>query len=382
MLKITHMNKTKSQTKTTQKRYVLRGITLVLMAVALALAPLQHSVADSYDEQIRALKQQIAEYQDQAGVLHAQADTLQNKVNQLNAEKSALQAQIDLNNAKVAQLNQQIIDTQNQIEQQKKLLGNSLVSLYVDNSVTPLELLASSKNISDYIDKQEYRDTVRASLQDSIAKVKKLQEDLNKQKKDTENALADQQVQRNDLANKEQEQAILLAQTQGQEAAYQNMVNQSNAQIANLRAQQAAANLKWGGAVNFEAAGGGYPAKWANAPLDAYVDDWGMYTRECTSFGAFKVAVSGRYMPYGLGNAIQWPDGARSRGIPVDGSPQNGDVAIWPVGYYGHVMYVYNVNNDGSIFIGEYNYDWTGRYSERIISKSTWQAQGFQFIHF
>lgn len=354
----------------------------MLAAIALALAPLQHSFADSYDEQIRALKQQIAEYQDQAGALHAQANTLQNKVNQLSAEKAALQSQIDLNTTKVAQLNQQIIDTQNQIEQQKTLLGNSLVSLYVDNSVTPLELLASSKNISDYIDKQEYRDTVRASLQDSIAKVKKLQEDLNKQKKETENVLADQQVQRNDLASKEQEQAVLLAQTQGQEAAYQNMVTQSNAQISSLRAQQAAANLKWGGAVNFEAAGGGYPAKWANAPLDAYVDDWGMYTRECTSFGAFKVAVSGRYMPYGLGNAIQWPNGARARGIPVDSSPQNGDVAIWPVGYYGHVMYVYNVNNDGSIFIGEYNYDWTGRYSERIISKSTWQAQGFQFIHF
>lgn len=361
---------------------LFRVITLIVAAAALVVAPLQQAYADSYDDQIRALKQQIAGYQDQASQLRAQADTLQNKVAALNAEKQRLQGEIDLNTAKVAQLEQQITETQQKIEQQKVLLGNNLVNLYLDNSVTPLEVLASSKNISDYIDKQEYRETVRSGLQDSIAQVKKLQAELSQQKKDTENALADQKTQRDELAAKEQEQAILLAQTQGQEAAYQNMVTQSNAQIANLRAQQAAANLKWGGAVNFETAGGGYPAKWANAPLDAYVDDWGMYTRECTSFGAFKVAVSGRYMPYGLGNAINWPSGARARGIPVDNTPREGDIAIWPVGYYGHVMYVYSVGNDGSVFIGEYNYDWTGRYSERVISRATWQAQGFQFIHF
>lgn len=365
-----------------KKVSLLRTITLVIAAVALAATPLQQTYADSYDDQIRALKGQIAEYQAQAGALRAQADTLQNKVNALNAEKAQLQTQIDLNTTKVAQLEQQIIDTQNQIEQQKVLLGNSLVALYLDNSVSPLEVLASSKSISDYIDKQEYRESVRAGLQDSIAKVKKLQADLTQQKKDTENALADQKTQRDALAAKEQEQAVLLAQTQGQEAAYQNMVKQSNSQIASLRAQQAAANLKWGGSVTFEAAGGGYPAMWANAPLDAYVDDWGMYTRECVSFAAFKVAASGRYMPYGLGNAINWPNGARAHGISVDGNPQEGDVAVWPVGYYGHVMVIYSVNGDGSIFIGEYNYDWTGRYSERLISRTTWQAQGFQFIHF
>ncbi len=380
MLNYKRMTQTKNNTG--NKTSLLRAIVLVVATIALAVAPFEQTYADSFDDQIRALKQQISGYQEQASALRAQADTYQNKVNALNAEKAQIQAQIDLNTAKVAQLEQQIIDTQNQIEQQKVLLGNSLVSLYLDNAVTPLEVLASSKSISDYIDKQEYRDTVRAGLQDSIAKVKKLQADLTQQKKDTENALADQKTQRDALAAKEQEQAILLAQTQGQEANYQNLVKQSNSQIANLRAQQAAANLKWGGNVTFEAAGGGYPAMWANAPLDAYVDDWGMYTRECTSFGAFKVAASGRYMPYGLGNAIQWPNGARAHGIPVDGTPQEGDVAIWPVGYYGHVMVVYSVNGDGSIFIGEYNYDWSGRYSERIISKATWQAQGFQFIHF
>jgi surface antigen len=293
-----------------------------------------------------------------------------------------LQSQIDLNNAKLAQLNNQITQTQQQIDQQKTFLGNNLVALYLDNSITPVEMLASSKSISDYIDKQEYRDTVRQQLQQSIATVKKLQDDLNQQKVAVQQTLADQSAQRSDLAAKQAQQQNLLAQTQGQESAYEQLASQNNSRITELRAAQAAANTKWGGNVNYQAAGGGYPAMWANAPLDAYTDDWGMYTRECVSFAAFKVAQSGRYMPYGLGNAIQWPSGARARGIAVDQSPKAGDVAIWPVGSYGHAMYVYNVSGDGTLFIGEYNYDWTGRYSERSISASTWRAQDFEFIHF
>lgn len=367
--------------------HALKAGVLVAAALLLAVTPLQPVLADSFDDQIKALERDVAGYQNEAGRLRAEADTLQNKVNALNAEKGRLQAQIDLNNAKIEQLTKQIAETQLKIEDQKKLLGNNLVALYLDNSVSPLEMLASSKNISDYIDKQEYRDTIRAGLQDSIAQVKKLEEDLNKQKKETEAALADQKAQRDELAAKESEQALLLAQTQGQEAAYQNMVSTSNSQINNLRSQQRAANLKWGGNVSYgPACGGGYsgPFNWCNAPLDAYVDNWGMYTRECVSYTAFKVWQSGRHMPYwgGRGNANQWDDNARAAGIPVDSNPESGDVAVWPVGYYGHVMYVEAVRGNGDIYISEYNFDWTGRYSERTISKSTWQSQGFQFIHF
>lgn len=365
----------------------IKGLVLVFAAVLLAAVPLQTIYADSYDDQIRALEQQISGFQNEAGRLRAEADTLQNKVNALNAEKGRLQAQIDLNAAKVAQLEQEIKETQVKIEQQKVLLGNSMVTLYLDNAVTPLEVLASSKNISDYIDKQEYRDTIRASLQDSIEKVKQLQKDLNDQKKKTEEVLADQKAQRDELAAKENEQALLLAQTQGQEAAYQNLTSQTNSQISNLREKQRQENLKWGGNIAYgPACGGGYsgPWNWCNAPLDAYVDNWGMYSRECVSYTAFKVWQSGRYMPYwgGRGNANQWDDNARAAGIPVDSNPKAGDVAVWPVGYYGHVMYVESVKPNGDIYISEYNFDWTGRYSERTISKSTWQAQGFQFIHF
>ena len=108
-------------------------------------------------------------------------------------------------------------------------------------------------------------------------------------------------------------------------------------------------------------------------------DNWGMYNRECVSYTAFRVAASGRHMPYwgGSGNANQWDDNARAAGIPVDGNPRVGDVAISNAGYYGHAMYVEAVHGDGTISISQYNADWRGTYSTNRISIGS-----LVFIHF
>jgi surface antigen len=362
---------------------VRQRLTLIFVAALMVvLVPISTANAVDYESQIKALQNEVNAYQSQAAQFRIQADSLQNQLSALGAEARALQTQIDLNNAKLQQLNQQIADTEEKIRQQKEVLSDNLVSLYLDSSVTPLEAFASSRSISDFIDKQEYRETIRQELQNSIALVKKLKEDLDKQKKELENVIADQQVRSKALADKQYEASNLLAQTQGQEAAYQQIASQKNSQIAVLRAQQAAANLKWGGNVSYQPRGGGYPSYWADIPMDSTLDDWLMYNRECVSYTAFRIGASGRYQPTGFGNANQWPGNARARGISVDQSPQAGDVAVWPVGYYGHVMYVEAVMGDGSIYISEYNFDWTGRYSERVISSGTWRAQGFEFIHF
>ncbi|MGH7196258.1 MAG: CHAP domain-containing protein [Candidatus Saccharimonadales bacterium] len=364
-----------------------RVVLLLVLAFCLALAPVTSAYADMYDDQIRALQNEVDQYQSEASRLRGQADTLQNQLNTLEAEKSALQKQISLNEAELARLNDEIKKTEERLENQKELLGQNLRSMYLESSISPLEMIASANSISDYIDKQEYRNTIRDRVQKSMTEIRDLKEQLDKQKIAVEQKLTDQKEQRGVLAQKSAEQANLLAQTQGQEAAYQKLASQRNSRIAELVAQQKAANLRWGGNISYGPnCGGGYsgPWNWCNAPLDAYVDKWGMYTRECVSYTAFKVWQSGRHMPYwgGRGNAKQWDDNARAAGISVDSNPRAGDVAVWNVGYYGHVMYVEAVRGNGDIYISEYNFDWTGRYSERTISADTWRSQGFVFIHF
>jgi len=350
-----------------------------LMALLMAIYPAMSATADSFDDQINALQQQISGFQAQAGQLRAQADDLQAQLSALDVQKQAIEAQISANELKKQQLDEQIQQTSDHIAQQKDGLGKNLRSMYVDGSITPLEMVASSKSISDFIDKQEYRNKIRDAIQESLAQIKTLQAQLTKQRQDVEHVLADQKALNTSLADQENQKNQLLAETQGQEDAYKQLVDSNNSKINDLRSQQRAANARFfgGQAGTGPDCGGGYPSAYCNVAMDSVVDNWGMYNRECVSYTAWKVASTGRYIPYGLGNANMWPDGARAHGIPVDSNPRVGDVAILYIGPYGHAMYVEGVNGDGTISVSQYNADYYGHFSTARVN-----ASGLSFIHF
>ncbi len=160
--------------------------------------------------------------------------------------------------------------------------------------------------------------------------------------------------------------------------------------MTDLRSQQAAENARlFGDSESVPRGipgGGGYPGLWAFAPIDKYLDNWGMYSRQCVSYTAWKVDASGREMPkwgkLGKGNAKQWDDNARAAGIPTDSNPRVGDVAVSNAGTWGHVMWVESVAGDGAIFVSDYNQQFDGNYRSYWISADKVSARGLVFIHF
>lgn len=342
----------------------------VLMTVASPITFYGQAMADQYDDQINALRSEIGSYQQQAAVLNAQAKTLQDELTILDGQKSAIQAQIKISETRHAQLVEQIEETKRKIEANKESLGRILANIYADDAITPLEMLASSKSIGDFVDKQEYRSAMRDQLTKTIEQINKLKTELENKKVETERVLKDQQAQRDLLDQKEAERAKLLADTQGQEAAYQALSADREAKISDLQAQQAAAlaaraRQVGGYTASSDGSNGGYPSIWANAPMNSYVDSWGMYSRQCVSYVAFKVASVYGNMPYwgGVGNANQWPGNARAAGIPVGTTPKAGAVGVVSSGQYGHVAWVEAVNPNGTIRISHYNVNWNGSYA-------------------
>lgn len=356
---------------------------LVAAAVFLTLQPTMPAPvsADQFDAQIKALQAQVDSYQEQASNLAQQADTLANKLAELTAQTNALQAQVNASQAQYDQLTQQITDAQAKLVKQQGLLGSTLTQLYADGSTSPLEMLAGSKSIGDYLDKQQYRTTIRNQVLSAIKTIKTLKAELQTKQVQVKQVLADLSSQRDQAAALQQQQANLLAETQGQEAAYQNLIGQNNSQISSLRAQQRAANAALGGSVVAgDPSHGGYPNKWANAPQDSTYDNWGMYNRECVSYTAWKVFQTYGHMPYwgGRGNANQWPSSAQSDGIPTGYTPKVGSVAISMAGPYGHAAWVEAVSGN-KIYVSQYNYYYGGwgNYSEMWVD-----ANSFIYIYF
>lgn len=378
----------KNQATTPKEKSFISRVPLIalamLISVIVPISMVQTAKADQYDERIRALQSQIAGYQDQASQLAQQAATLQQAVDSLTAQKNTIQAQLDLSQAKYDQLVAEIAANEKKLKDQQGVL-TSIISLMVsEEQVTPIEILASSSSVGDYVAKQDQLTATSGQLQSSIETINKVKAELASQKADVEKVLADQKAQRDELAAKEAEQAQLLAQTQNQESAYQSLIGQANDQIAKQRADQAAANAKanYSNLASGGSACGGYPAVWCNAPLDSLVDNWGMYNRECVSYVAWKIAATKGYMPYwgGHGNANQWPASARADGIATGYTPQVGAAAILMSGYYGHAMYVERVNSNGTVHVSQFNWlvngQW-GRYSEMDIASS-----GLIYIYF
>ncbi len=209
---------------------VFAAIVFVIASALIVDTVLPAASQTVYADRASELSNKIAQLDAESRALQAQAeelrhhgDSLQATLNAINAEKAAIQRQLDISQAKYDQLVVQIEETQKKIDDQKTILGKTLANIYVDSSVTSLEMLASSKSIGDYMDKQGTRSAIRDQLNRAIKKVRELKVQLAKQKADTEQVLKDQTAQRDAMADKEAEQARLVEQTRGEEARYQQL---------------------------------------------------------------------------------------------------------------------------------------------------------------
>ncbi len=364
--------------------YRWRALAVIVLAVSVVGGGvLAH--ADTYDAQINALQNQNQNVQGLLNGLENQAGSYQEVINQLQAQIYTLQNQIVANENQQARLLQQIADDQHQIDLKRQELGATIKAMYIDGQISTIEQLATSSNLSDYVDKQVYRQTVQTQLNAMISQIEQLQAQLQTQKINLDSLITSQKAQNQQLSSTVAQQSQMLAYNQNQQNNYNAQIAANTAQIGELRRLQIIANNRYNiGNFKGDPGNGGYPNVWANAGQDTLVDDWGMFNRECVSYTAFKVHqdyLAGKNthdMPWwgGVGNAKQWPGDARNAGIAVDSTPKAGSIAISTAGFYGHAMYVEAVNGN-EIYVQQYNQQLNGQYSEG------WRyTTGLVFIHF
>lgn len=391
--------KLRSATPVSVKGIATKSIFVVMTVVTIVGTVFSYQPpvsADKFDDQIEALQREIDAYNEEARRLAEQTGSLQAQLDIYSTERAQIQAQIEISQTKYEQLQQQIKQTEEQIQQNRVLLGKTLADIYVADQISPLEMLASSQTIGDFIDRQEYRSVIRDQLSVRIVEIEELKVALEKQKTDVERTLGDQRNARNALVQKEQEQQRLIAETQGQQSAYQRLAAETNERKLEIQRQQQAAIeaaiRAAGGPVNVlpgDPNKGGYPWEegcWVDENAVSHGgyngnggDPLGYGCRQCVSYTAWKILQATDYAPRWWGNANMWPASARSAGFSTGDTPRVGSVGIISAGQYGHSVWVEAVNDDGTIDISQYNfYDaggsgW-GHYSEMRVSAATYDT--------
>lgn len=345
--------------------------------------------------QISKIQSQISGYQSEAKKLAAQANTLSNKIASLKADENLLVAQIELNQAEHDRLVIEIEATEKRINDNLEIIGYIVAQYYYNDEVSTIERLASSSNLSDFIDEEARLSNLSDTLSSKVTENKALKVEQEEKRKEAEEILADLNAQRAELIAKRHEQQYLLNQTRGMESQYQAMVASATTEKERLEAEQQrilaeiVAENGGSGITPGDPNKGGYPyssecpaAKWYGRQ---YGDKWGMYICECVSYTSWKVHQYYGNMPYwgGRGNANQWLANARNAGIPTGTTPKPGSVGVINSGAYGHVVWVEYVSGS-KIYISQYNsansatnYR-SGEYSEMWVNASAYDG----FIYF
>lgn len=395
------MKKSSPKTKLISLRNAPQFLVLAGLVAATLAPPIVN--ADRFDDQINQLRAQNNQTQQKVQALKVEAGSLQETISALQAQINGLQAQINENTAKSEDLKIKIAEAEAELAKQRKLLGENIKVMYLEGDITTLEMLASSKDLSEFVDKQQYREAVKTKIRNTLEQVTALKLQLKTQREEVERLLKEQQILKDQVAADKAEQNRLLSLNQSQQAAYNREIKNNQAKITDLKRQQVLENIKlFGGGVQPGIpGGGGYP--WGNAycvhtgkvsgdcwNYDWYFqgrawDGWGYGFRNCTSWVAYKLASDGRSGFSFLGNANQWPGRAAARGISVtygEGA-KVGDAAVNTRGYYGHVMYVEAVLDDGRVVISDYNRSGDGLYrgpeggNAYVLNQSS-----LVFIHF
>lgn len=358
-----------------------------LVAVAtLGFSGMPFAVADDYYSEISRLQQENAKNEKKVIELEEQALGYEDAISKLAAQIDALQSKIDENTRQKQRLEQEIKVAEAELNVQKELLGQNIRIMYLNGEMTTLEMLASSKDLSEFVDKEQYRNVVRSKIQSTLEKIQELRLKLKTQKDAIDLLLKDQVSKRAELDASRQKQHDLLAYNGAQIDSFNQKTAKNRERISQLIAEQKRANFNPDGGYYFIRFNGyvnnfnveDYPYKnsgfsmqlgpcsnddeWPDSP-----DRWGYCTRQCVSFAAWAVEASGRIAPKYWGNAVDWVAAAYANGIPVYRQPKAGDIAISTSGYWGHAMYVESVSGN-NFTTTEYNTYLDGRLTRQTRS--------------
>ena len=261
--------------------------------------------------------------------------------------------------------------------------------------------MASSSNLSDFVNKEVGRSAVQNKVKSSVDEINTLKLQLQQQENQVAQLLKTQQAQRDQLASDENQQSQLLAYNEDQQAQFDQQIKANKTALSQLYAKQNAIIAASFGGGGYQYGGtGGYP--WSDAQPLGGIYDWGYSSgefdpagwvyRNCTSYAFWRLAqttgasLTWNFFPsvYNSGGEIKYSapigDSAgdfRNLGYTVNHDPNGTAVlAVNTAGAFGHIMYVEAVVN-GNAFVSQYNAEGRGLYSTGTLSSS----DNIWFVH-
>ncbi len=186
------------------------------------------------EEELRQLEEQIAQYDEDISQTQKEKKTLQNQIYILKKQIEKLNLQIEQSNVVIKDIGFQVEDTESSIEKTSLKIKNSrqqladiLQFIYEEDQKSPVEILLSEKELSDFFDNLVALETLNSKSQELLEDVKDLKSclegqktALDEEKGDLEKTLKMQMLQRQEgeVTKKEKDYFLKLTETEYQKS--------------------------------------------------------------------------------------------------------------------------------------------------------------------
>ena len=338
----------------------------------------------------KAAQRKQAEFQQKANESKAVANTYQAAVSNLSAEIAAIEASINANKALADDLAVQITESEEKLSDTQAALAEMLINMHFGGDSEPITILAGSKSISDYAEKQAREDVAKQEISLASEKIKTLKQELEEKKAAIDSLIESDKQKQAEVASKRAEQASIMAKYQNDAAAYTRDADAAAEEARSLMEviAEETATCQYSGHTTTMYSNN-YPYQNSCPSWPNFYPYAGMMC-QCTSYAGWKAMSTYGISFSSWGNAKYWGwnyDGSPRTykdGYRVDTVVEAHTVAVSNCGQYGHVMWVESVNGDGTINVSEYNNYGSNIYhrSADFGARTGVSVAGLRFIHF
>jgi septal ring factor EnvC (AmiA/AmiB activator) len=233
----------------TFRRVFVSSCLLVTMLVTFAsgIEGYNRVHAQTLQEKINKLEEENQENKSAVEKLEDIAVSYEDAIHVVEHDIEETQKAISVSSERQEKIEGQIVEAKKELKKQKGLLGENVRAMYLEGDISTLEMLATSKDLSEFVDKEQYRNSVKDKIVSTLATIEKLQAELEEQDKQVKLEIKEQQNSRAQLASFRAEQSRLLAFNKAEQTDYNKKTKANEAKIRELHAAQAALAAKIAG---------------------------------------------------------------------------------------------------------------------------------------
>ena len=225
---------------------------IVILVLFLTLFPIPYTLNPSFaqslddlDKELQEKQKQIDELQGKLVIAQKQEKTLKSQLAIIDGQTKITELKIDETNTQIEKLNREINQLSTRIDRLSisvdsisEILLNRIVETYKYGQPTFLDLLFSSHNFSDLLERVKYVEIAQANDKKVLTQLQATKQAFNDQKQDKQTRQAEAKAltvqldqYKTQLVTQKADKEKLIAITKNDEAKYQSL-------IAQLRAEQ------------------------------------------------------------------------------------------------------------------------------------------------